>query len=118
MKLETKNKILLLSASSCALKICTPNYNYLVSYESLHANYKMKMLLYKHCLLLYKIHNDTCYYRDCFTVTFQQNFNDRNNKFSIFETSNYKIGKSPIARFCFIFYILYFIKSHMSFLKL
>jgi hypothetical protein len=51
----------LLSTSASALKICTPLYNYLISFQSLHSINNTatpcKILLYKHELLLHKTYN-------------------------------------------------------------
>ena len=96
--LKPQLKQQLLSASARALRICTPNYNNLMSYEQIHAINKRatpnQMMLYKHSLLLYKIWNDAIYSKDWLALNFQQNFNLRCNKVKLYETSNYKVGKN------------------------
>ena len=96
--LKPQLKQQLLSASARALRICTPNYNNLMSYEQIHAINKRatpnQMMLYKHSLLLYKIWNDAIYSKDWLALNFQQNFNLRCNKVMLYETSNCKVGKN------------------------
>ena len=88
----------LVAASSSALKICTPNYNYLMSYKSLHYlnNRAMpdQIMLYKHSLLLHKVYNDDKPSRDWLSLNFQQNFNARFKKVQLFQNCKFKIGKN------------------------
>lgn len=88
----------LLAASASALKICTPNYNFLISYKKLHYinNRAMpeQMMYYKHALLLYKTYNESTPTKNWLTLNFQQNFNNRNNTLRVFSTSNYKVGQN------------------------
>ena len=88
----------LLAASASALKICTPSYNYLMSYKNLHYINKRampeQMMRYKHAILLYKTYNETTQTKNWLTLNFQQSFNNRNNTFRVFSTNNYKVGQN------------------------
>ena len=101
LKPQLKQQIL--SASSKALMLSTPNYHNLMSYEQIHAINKRstpkQILLYKHSILLYKVWNDSLYSKDWIALHFQQNFNDRCSTVKLFDTSNYKVGKNlPVNR--------------------
>ena len=91
----------LLSASSAPLKIITNNYNYLVSYNSLHyLNQRAtpnQITLYKHALLLHKTYNCNNYSNDWVHLHFNQQFNNRNRKVKFPNTSKYKIGNNLIT---------------------
>ena len=88
----------LMSASASALKLCTPQYDQSMSYITLHTINKRaappQMLKYKLALQLHKLYNDNTYSKDWITLSFNQNFNDRNTKANFIDTSNYKIGKN------------------------
>ena len=61
-------KKLLLSASACALKLCNYYHDQLVSYIDLHKLQKRalpsRFCLYRHCLLLYKVFNNSILEKD------------------------------------------------------
>ena len=87
-----------MSASASALKLCTPQYDQSMSYITLHTINKRaappQMLKYKLALQLHKLYNDDTHSKDWITLSFNQNFNDRNTKANFIDTSNYKIGKN------------------------
>jgi hypothetical protein len=91
-------KGLLLSASSKALKICTPSYNLSMSYNDLHViNNRAtpdNFCLYKHSLLLHSLFNKQQPPIDWIQINFNQNLNNRNLNFEIYSNSNYKVGKN------------------------
>ena len=96
--LKPQLKQQLLSASARALRICTPNYNNLMSYDQIHSiNNRAtpnQMMKYKHSLLLYKIWNVPIYPKEWLALNFQQNFSARGTQVRIFETNKLKIGKN------------------------
>ena len=101
--LKPQLKQQLLSASAKALRICTNNYDNLMSFDQIHAINKRatpsQILKYKHSLLLFKIWNDPIYSQEWLALNFQQNFNARNSTVMIYDTSKIKIGKnSPTNR--------------------
>ena len=49
---------------------------------------------YKHALLLHKIYNDIDQGADWLALNFNQNFNERNQKFITIDSSKFKIGKN------------------------
>ena len=49
---------------------------------------------YKHALQLYRLFNSTQMSDDWVSLNFQQNFNGRNEKFQVFNISNYKVGRN------------------------
>ena len=91
----------LLAASAAPLKLTTPNYHRMMSYESLHYMNKratpIQITLYKHSLLLHKIYNDESMGLNWVNLFFNQNFNERDNSVKFFNTSNYKVGNNIIA---------------------
>ena len=98
--LTTQLKQKILSASAQPLKMTTNNYNYMMSYETLHtmnqrANPK-QITFYKHALLLHKIYNDdsNITWSDLF---FSQHFNQRNQTIKFFNTANYKVGNNLLT---------------------
>ena len=96
--LKPQLKQQLLSASARALRICTPNYNNLMSYDQIHAiNNRAtpnQMMIYKHALLLYKIWNEPIFSKEWLSLNFQQNFSARGTQVKIYKTNNLKIGKN------------------------
>ena len=96
LKPQLKQQIL--SASSKALMLSTPNYHNLMSYEQIHAINKRstpkQILMYKHSILLYKVWNDSLYSKDWIALHFQQNFNERCSTVKLFDTSNCKVGRN------------------------
>ena len=101
--LKPQLKQQLLSASAKALRICTNNYDNMMSFDQIHAINKRatpnQILKYKHSLLLYKIWNDSIYSQEWLALNFQQNFNARTHTVMIYDTSKTKIGKNkPINR--------------------
>ena len=91
----------LLSASSAPLKLITTNYNYLMSYNSLHyLNQRAtpnQITLYKHALQLHKTYNCSKYSNDWVHLHFNQQFNNRNTMVKFTNTSNYKIGNNLLS---------------------
>ena len=90
-------KTLLLSKSANALKICTPNYDQSMSFLRVHEINKRatpeKFCLYKHSLLLHSIYNTRKPTSEWLSLNFNQNFNERDKMFKVFNNSKFKIGK-------------------------
>ena len=100
-----KQKIL--SASAAPLKMCTPQYNSLISFKSLHTINKRAMpcqiSLYKHALRLHILHNSESTSYDWLSLFFNQNFNARHKFANFMNTARYKIGNNFIGnRFTFL----------------
>ena len=91
----------LLSASASAMKIVTKNYDRMVSFEQLHRLAARatpnEISKYKHSLLLHKVYNDQTESKDWIDMNQSQNFNGRNTKFNIIDTSKFKIGKNQLC---------------------
>ena len=98
LKAQLKQKIL--SASAQPLKFTTNNYNYMMSFETLHIMNQRanpnQITVYKHALLLHKIYNDdsNINWNDLF---FTQHFNQRNQTIKFFNTSNFKVGNNLLT---------------------
>ena len=96
---QLKQKIL--SASSAPLKLCTPNYNYLMSFNSLHyLNQRAtptQFTIYTHALLLHKTYNDETMSNDWLNLFFNQQFNQRELNVKFYNTSSYRIGNNIIS---------------------
>ena len=94
--LNTKLKSNIRTASANALKICTPNYNYLMSYDFIHKENNRaqpnQMLQYKLALMLYKIVRDEIPSREWLALNHEQLFTSRQKNCIITSTSNYKVG--------------------------
>ena len=89
---------LLLSASANAIKLCLSNLPPNTSHDTIHKLAKRgtpsQMSQYKHAIQLYKLHNSTSMTDDWISLNTQQYFNGRNNKFQVFNMSNYKVGRN------------------------
>ena len=88
----------LLSASSAPLKICTKNYNNMISFEALHLinNRALpnQITFYKHALCLHKLYNSDSTNSNWLSLFLNQNFNAR-YKFTQFSNiARYKIGSN------------------------
>ena len=72
-----------------------------ISYESLHTMQRratpIKMMTYKHLLLLHKLNNSTDQNDDWMDLNYQQNFNDQNNMIHIVDYSRMRVGKNILA---------------------
>ena len=88
----------LLTPSSQVLRIPTKNFDRMTSFKKLHtiANRATpeQICQYKHALLLHKIYNDIDQGADWLALNFNQNFNERNQKFITIDSSKFKIGKN------------------------
>ena len=88
----------LLSASSAPLKLTTNNYNYLISFNTLHYVNKRAtpdmIQAYKHALLLHKLYNNENANINWVDLFFSQNFNHRNQTVKFYNTSTYKVGNN------------------------
>ena len=91
----------LLAASSAALKLCENNTKIRKSYATLHALNKIatpeKMMIYKMSIQLHKIYNSQNMNEDWIDLHFQQNFNERNDKVQIIDSSRLRIGKNKMV---------------------
>ena len=99
--LSTHLKTKLLSASANALKMCLTTLPQNTSHDSIHRMTKRgtptQMCNYKHAIQLYKLFNSTTMSDDWISLNFQQNYNGRNNKLQIFNSSNYKVGQNLLV---------------------
>ena len=97
-KLAPYLKNLLLSISAKALKLCTPSYTQEMSNVKLHElNIRAtpeQFCNYKHSLLLHTLYNFETPKIEWITLNFNQAFNQRERTFIIYDTSNYKVGKT------------------------
>ena len=91
-------KTKLLSASSNALKLCTPTYHDRMSYIELHKINKratpVEFCNYKHALLLYKLIHTELPGLDWIDLNFQQTLGARCKSFNFFKRNNYRVGEN------------------------
>ena len=94
-------KKMLLSASANALKLCNVFYDPSVSYIDLHTLHKRalpsKFCLYRHCLLLHKVFNDSIPKRDWIDLNFQMINTSRQISFEVQNHSVYKVGNNILS---------------------
>ena len=94
-------KKMLLSASANALKLCNVFYDPSVSYIDLHTLHKRalpsKFCLYRHCLLLHKVFNDSIPKRDWTDLNFQMINTSRQISFKVQNHSVYKVGNNILS---------------------
>ena len=90
-----------MSASAASLKLCTPAYDRMMSYESLHTiNNRAtptQVMNYKTSLILHKVYNDSSSSEDFLDLFLNQNFNARAKLVNFVDTSNYKVGKNIVT---------------------
>ena len=100
--LNIKLKRNIRTASANALKICTPNYHYLMSYDHLHhVNNRAQpcqIIKYKLALMLFKIYRDKIPTREWLALNCEQSFTSRQKKCIITSTSIYKVGFNTPTR--------------------
>ena len=91
----------LLSASSSPLRLTTNNYNYLISFDTLHYVNKRAtpdmIKVYKHALLLHKVYNNENNNINWIDLFFTQNFNNRDRYIKFFNSSSYKVGNNLLT---------------------
>ena len=79
----------LLSASSSPLKLCTKEYNMMISFISLHSINNRAIICQistnRHALCLHKLYNSETTSNDWLSIFFNQNFNARQNFCTIFK---------------------------------
>ena len=89
---ETKN---------LTLEIITRDYNYLMSYFSLHYLNKRALIIqitnYKHALILNKIYNSNCMCNGLITFFLNQQLSTRQKSITYINNSKFKIGNNLIA---------------------
>ncbi len=94
-------KRMLLSASANALKLCNVFYDPSVSYIDLHTLHKralpFKFCVYRHCLLLHKVFNNSIPKRDWLDLNFQMVNISRQTSFEIQNRSVYKVGNNILS---------------------
>ena len=56
------------------------------------------MSTYKHAIELFKLYNTNSMSDDWISLNIQQNFNERNGKFQIYNISNYKVGRNLLFK--------------------
>ena len=91
-------KKMLLSASANALKLCNVFYDPSISFIDLHKLYGRALpnqfCIYRHCLLLHKVFNDSIPKVDWLDLNFQMINTRRQNYFEILNHSVYKVGNN------------------------
>jgi hypothetical protein len=91
----------LLSASANALKLCTPNYERMMSFETLHLlngrACPTNLMKYKHAILLYKIYNKGEPPKDWLALNFNQVLPGRQTHFAAIKDQNFKIGNNILS---------------------
>ena len=94
-------KKLLMSASASALKLCKPYHDPTISYVDLHSIYERalpsKLCFYRHCLLLYKVFNNSVPTKDWLDLNFKMIQTSRQTTFEISNNSNYKVGNNILS---------------------
>ena len=94
-------KKLLLSASACALKLGNFYHDQLVSYIDLHKLHKRalpsRFCLYRHCLLLYKVFNNSIPEKDWLDLNFKMINTSRQTFFEITNSAKYKVGNNILS---------------------
>ena len=95
------------TASANAMKLCTPNYHYSMSYDFIHQinnrAQPYQILKYKLALLLFKIYRDKIPTHEWLALNDEQTFTSRQTKCIINSTSRYKVGyNTPTRRLTFI----------------
>ena len=100
-KLKKNLKSALHSASANALKLCTPYYDYTMSYNFLHTINERatpaKFMLYKHALQLHKLFNLYEPPQDWLALNFSQLTSRRQTHFSVTTNCNYKVGNNMLS---------------------
>ena len=94
-------KRMLLSASANALKLCNLYYDPTISYIDLHTLHKRalptKFCFYRHCLLLYRVFNNSIPEKDWLDLNFKMICTSRQTKFEITNDSNYRVGNNILS---------------------
>jgi hypothetical protein len=94
-------KKMLVSASANALKLCNVFYDPSVSYIDLHKLHKRALpsqfCIYRHCLLLHKVFNDSIPKGDWLDLNFQMVNTSRQTSFEIQNHSVYKVGNNILS---------------------
>ena len=98
--MDPRSKQQLLAASTMALKLCESQHDNMISYERLHEIHgratPLKMMKYRLAIQLYKVYNGRIETEDWIDLNFQQNFNNRNTRVQISDTSNLRIGRNSL----------------------
>ena len=91
----------LLSSSANALKICSPYYDYTMSFDFLHKINERatphKFMLYKHAIELHKLFNLQQPPLDWMALNFDQATSRRQTHFTTLSSNNYKIGNNILS---------------------
>ena len=99
--LSNNSKRTLMAASAAPLKLFSPAYDHMMSYESLHTiNNRAtpaKVMNYKTSLILHKVYNDKSNLENYIDLFFNQNFNARAELVNFIDKSNYKVGKNIVT---------------------
>ena len=93
-----------MSASAAPLKLCSPAYDRMMSYERLHSINKRatptQIMNYKTSFILHETYNDSTISNDFVDLFFNQNFNARAELVNFIDKSNYKVEKNIFTN-CF-----------------
>ena len=94
-------KRMLLSASANALKLCNSYFDPTISYIDLHMLHKRalpsKFCFYRHCLLLYRVFNNSIPKADWLDLNFKMIHTSRQINFEITNNSNYRVGNNILS---------------------
>ena len=100
-KLNSQVKLQLYRASASALKLCTPNYNWSMSYCELHTINKRatpeQLMKYKMALQLFKLFNGYEPILDWLSLNQHLVLTSRQHFFEITSHTNYKIGNNFLS---------------------
>jgi hypothetical protein len=100
-KLNSHLHTLIKSASASALKLCTKNYNYQMSYDILHKindrALPTQMIFYKHALSLFKTYHSQIPRFEWVALNFNQIFTSRQTMFVITSNQNYRVGNNILS---------------------
>ena len=91
----------LLSASANALKLAQRYPDRMESFINIHTNLNRatpeKFLLFKHAILLHKLFNTRTPSIEWVDLTFKQTYSQRQTKFYLIKSNNYKIGNNILT---------------------
>ena len=94
-------KQILLSASANALKLSQHVPNQMQSFISIHEECKRalpeQMMLYKHAIMLHKLYDENYPETEWLALNFQQTTCQRQTKFYVLKSNNYKIGNNILT---------------------
>ena len=89
------------TASANALKLCTPNYDFNMSYDTLHLINKRalpnQILVYKLALTLYKLYNHRLPQFEWINLNFDQIITSRQAFFEVLNAPHFRVGNNILV---------------------